>query len=476
MSWSLPEVSAKPDAQPWSPWVCLSLTFAGVFIALVRIVLHSPSGGLPTLASGYWLPLTGYTLAGIMIAITFYLLWWEIQTFRVRNWNNWRRNMHLAWRHQAYQHRCIACHALLMADEQLISRLAGVASENDDELSSRVLPHEAPLIPGILRFEQLCRQLFGQIKPALLQYNLSGSLTVFLQTSAPDKEQELTSFARLWKAEALPRMLDLRVIEAFPASDWNHTLNTVNGPLLVLALHYRQPEEDLPEVACALLLLPEAMMKTSERRDAVRVFRSMPLNTGSLPRELAELRDMAQQPAGIKHLVWHSGLSASSAQALGRVVHELPLPLHADIAAGGIVDFAKISADYGSLAGWLMAAAATEMVNYGPGSHWLLQAEGKQASAMVVGNSLPVIRDKDIKLSPLPYPAGSLSLAVLINVAFFGAVARLSPDWMFSWCGVLSVLLSLATSLPGAVFLLRRALTYLQRPRFIQAAGLARKE
>lgn len=76
--------------------------------------------------------------------------------------------------------------------------------------------------------------------------------------------------------------------------------------MLVLALHYRQPEEVLPEFACALLLLPDAMLKPSERRDAVRVFRAMPLNTGALPRELAELRDMVQQPSGVKHLVWHS--------------------------------------------------------------------------------------------------------------------------------------------------------------------------
>ncbi|HHT0415517.1 TPA: hypothetical protein ACTW9B_003197 [Klebsiella michiganensis] len=247
-----------------------------------------------------------------------------------------------------------------------------------------------------------------------------------------------------------------------------------HSPVLVLALHYRQPEEVLPEFACALLLLPDAMLKPSERRDAVRVFRAMPLNTGALPRELAELRDMVQQPSGVKHLVWHSGLSASSAQALGRVVNELPL--HTDIAAGGIIDFAKISADYGSLAGWLMVAAATEMVNYGPGSHWLLQANDKHASAMVVGNSLPVIRDEAVRMLPLPYPAGSLCLAVLLNVATFGAVARFFPDWMFSWSGVFSMLLSLAVTLPGAVFLLRRSLTYLQRPRFIQAAGLAHKE
>lgn len=116
MGWSLPDVPARPDAQPWSPWVCLSIIFIGVFAALVRVVLSSPAGGLPALESGYWLPLTGYTASGIMIAITFYSLSWEIRTFLVRNWNNWRRNMHLAWQYQAHQHLCVVQHVMLTAD------------------------------------------------------------------------------------------------------------------------------------------------------------------------------------------------------------------------------------------------------------------------------------------------------------------------------------------------------------------------
>lgn len=477
MGWSLPEVPARPDTQPWSPWVCLSITFAGVFIALVRVVLHSPSGSLPTLASGYWLPLTGYTLVGVTITVTFYLLWWEIQTFRVRNWNNWRRNMHLAWQRQAHLHLCVTRHVVLTADPQLLSRLAGVASESSDETSLLTLLPEETFIPGISRFEQLCRLLINQIKTILSQAYPSGPLTVIIQTSAPDKKQEIQYFSLLWEDEKLPWMPDIHALSNSSVfNNWNKFLSTARYPLLVLALHYRQPEEALAEFACALLLLPEAMLKSSEQRDAVRVFRAMPLNTGALPRELAELRDMAQQPSGVKHLVWHSGLSTSSAQALGRVVNDLPLHLHTDIAAGGIIDFAKISADYGHLAGWLMVAAAAEMVNYGPGSHWLLQADDKRAGAMVVGNNLPVICDEDVNILPLPYPAGSLCLAVLLNVAAFGGVARFFPDWLFSWYGVLSMLLSLAVTLPGAVFLLRRALTALQRPHFIQAAGLARKE
>ncbi len=477
MGWSLPNVPARSPAPSWSPWICLAIIFACVFIALVWGVFSSPAGGLPSLASGYWLPLTGFTLFGIMVALTIYFLWWEIPATQVNKWNRWRENMRLIWKYQAHQHLCVTGHVLQAADRQLISRLAGVIPEDNDETPSLTLLPEETLVPGISRFEQLCRLLMNQIKPSLISRCPAGRLRVVIQTSSPNKDREHHCFSRLWEEDKLPWTPDIHILAGSPAfNDWNTHLSTRSDPLLVLALHYRQPEETLPEFACALLLLPETMLKPSERRDAVRVFRAMPLNTGALPRELAGLQDMAQQPTDIKHLVWHSGLSASSGQALGRVVRELPLPVYADIATGGIIDFAKISADYGPLAGWLMVAAATEMVAYGPASHWLLQADGEQACVMVVGNSLPVINNEDAVSPALPYPAGSLCLGMLFNVAAFGAVAHFSSDWLFSWAGVLSVLLSLVITLPGAVFLLRRTLAYLQRPSFIRAAGLAQKE
>lgn len=477
MGWSLPNIPIKESAPAWSPWICWLIIVAGVFVALIQVVMHSPIGGLAKLASGYWLPLTAYTLMGIAIAITLYLLWWEIQSYWVSNWNNWRRNSHLAWQYRAHQHLCVVRHALLTADPQLLPRLVGGVTEPQDDVPPLTLATDKPVIPGIYRFEQLCQHLIQQCKTSLIQRHPSGQLTVLIQTTSMDKEREEEAFIRLWATEGLPWMPTIQFLpDELLCHDWNQRLQATHAPVLVLALHYRQPEENLPEYACALMLFPEAMLKPTERRDAVRVFRAMALNTGALPRELAELRDMAQQPAGIKHLVWYSGLSGSSAQALGRVINELSLPLHADIAAAGIIDFAKISADYGRQAGWLMVAAATEMVNYGPGSHWLLQADNKQAFAMVVGNSLPVIRDEEVKLSPLPYPAGSLCLAILFNIAVFSAVAHFLPDWLFSSYGVLSMLLLLVVTLPGTVFLLRRTLASLQRPRFIQAAGLARKE
>jgi len=477
MGWSLPNIPTRDKAPAWSPWICLLIIVAGLFVALVQVVMHSPGGGLPTLASGYWLPLTAYTLVGISTAIALYLLWWEARSYWVYNWNNWRQDTRLAWQYYAHQHLCVVRHAVLTADPQLLPRLAGGATERQDDGPPLTLATDKPVIPGVFRFEQLCQQLIQQHRTSLIQRYPSGPLTVLIQTISMDKEREKEAFSRLWAAEGLPWTPTIQFLpDELLCHDWNQRLQATHAPVLVLALHYRQPEENLPEFACALMLFPEAMLKPAEQRDAVRVFRAMPLNTGALPRELAELRDIAQQPAGIKHLVWYSGLSGSSAQALGRVVNGLPLPLHEDIASAGIIDFAKISANYGHLAGWLMVAAATEMVNYGPGSHWLLQADNKQACAVVVGNSLPVIRDEEVRRSPLPYPAGSLCLGILLNIAVFSVVARFFPDWLFSWYGVLSMLLSLVATLPGSVFLLRRTLASLQRPRFIQAAGLARKE
>ena len=477
MGWSLPNVLPRPDAPSWSPWVCLSIIFSGLSMALVWVILFSPEGNLPTLKSGYWLPLSVYILLGIIVLITFYTVCWEILSYRVYKWNSWRRNMRLAWQSQAHQHLYVARHTVLTADLHFFPNLASGVTTDRGEASPLTLATVEPINPGILRFEELCRQLLRECRVSLLEQYPSGQLTVLIQTTAADKAAEEASFIQLWLQEALPWSAAIHVLpNELPSNSWNNYLAVVRTPLLVLAMHYRQPDENVPEFACALLLFPETMLKPSEQRDAVRVFRAMPLKTEALPRELAELRDMAQQPPHIKHLVWFSGLPASASQAVGRVVRNLPLPLHDDIATGGVIDFTKVCADYGHCAGWLMVAAATEMVNYGPGSHWLLQSDGKQASAMVLGNSLPVIHDEDRGRLSLPYPAGSLCFALFINTVAYGVMSHLFPQWLFSWSGVISVLLSLMVTLPGAVFILRLAITYLLRPRFIQAVRLAKKE
>jgi hypothetical protein len=148
---------------------------------------------------------------------------------------------------------------------------SGCCVENSDETSLLTLLPEEAFIPGISRFEQLCRLLINQIKTILSQAYPSGPLTVIIQTSATDKKRN-SVFSLLWEDEALPWMRYSCLIQFVVFNNWNKFLSTAHYPLLVLALHYRQPEEALAEFACALLLLPEAMLKSSEQRDAVQYF------------------------------------------------------------------------------------------------------------------------------------------------------------------------------------------------------------
>ncbi|EKK1977166.1 TPA: hypothetical protein H5W49_001633 [Escherichia coli] len=477
MGWSKPKIPTSKDVQRWSPWVCLFILFAGAFVALTYGILHSPADGLPALASGYWLPLTGRMMAGVMTALTGYLLWWEFQAYYVWCWNSRRHSALLVWQQRAHQHRYLACHVLLTSDTQLLPRLAGTSYKDNNNDPPLTLLAEEPLIPGIARFEQLCQLLINQIKASLIQHYPSGQMTVLIETSASDKERERTTLIRLWKEDELPWILDIHMSPTpLPLSDENNHLFDIDNPVLVLALHYRQPEENLPEFASALLLLPPELLKVSIRRDTVRVFRPMPLNIDAISRELTELRDMAQQPVNARYLVWHSGLTQASQQALGRVVNDLPLSLHNDIATGGIIDVDKVIAAYGPPAGWLMVATAAEMVRYGPGSHWLLQVRNKQASAVVTGNGYPAINQEYLDTTSSPYPAGSLMLAVMLNILVLWFIGRYSQEWLFSWAGVAMTLLLMIVTLPGIVFGLRSAVAHLQYPRFIQAIVRAQKE
>ncbi|SFN15037.1 hypothetical protein SAMN05428971_0260 [Candidatus Pantoea varia] len=476
MGWSQPNVPVKDDARSWSPWICLFIIFAGIFFALIWVVLHSSVGGVPSLASGYWLPLTMKTLAGISVAIAAYLLWWEIQAVSVWNWNVWRRNMNILWRKRAHQHIFVAHYVTLTADPQLLPRLAGVATENGDDAPALTLLPDEPLIPGISRFEQLCRLLINQIKSSLFQRHSTGPLTVLVQTSASDNEQELRSFTRLWADEKLPWTPDIQILpNEYPFSRWDNVVSSTRVPVLVVALHYRQPGESLAEFACALLLTPGSMLASADRKIATRLFRAMPLNSVALIHELKELRDMGQQPANQKHLVWHAGLAAGPRQSLGRMLNELSLPLYDDVCAGGVVDFDKKCGIYGGLVGWLMVAAATEMASYGPRSQWLLCESEKEAWAVVLGQGAPVTEGESGISSPPPYPAGSMLLALLFNVGLFSVIQHY-PSLAFSWAGVVILFVSLVVTLPCTAFLLRNMIARLQHPLFVKAAGQSGKE
>ncbi|MBV8041526.1 hypothetical protein [Pluralibacter sp.] len=476
MGWSLPNIPVKNETRAWSPWICLLIILTGIFCGLVRVVLHSPVGGLPSLASGYWLPLTMKTLTGIAIAITAYSLWWETQAVSVWNWNEWRQNMHNLWRARVHQHLFVVRHVTLSSDPQLLPRLVGVVQESDDDSPPLTVLPDEQLTPGISRFEQLCRVLSDRTKGELLKRYPSGHLTVLVQTSTSDNEQELQVLHRLWNDEQFPWTPEIHILSnALPYGDWNQTVLSSCDPVLVLALHYRQPGESLPEFASALLFVPGSLLAAEEQKTAIRLFRAMPLNSSALLLELKALRDMGQQSANKKHLVWHSGLPDAPSLGVGRILNELSLPLYSDIGTGGVIDFDAHFGGYGGLSGWLMVAVASEMTRYGVSSQWLLCENENESWAVTLGNCAPVMDMEPGSASRPPFPAGSVMLALLFNAAVVGIIQHI-PSLAFSWTGIVILLFSLIVTLPGIAFLLRHIIARVQHSQFIKAARQSGKE
>ncbi|MBA0190692.1 hypothetical protein [Pectobacterium odoriferum] len=471
MGWSVPEVPARAPATAWSPWVCLFIILFGVFIGLAWAMFSAPAGGLSFPSSGLWLPLTGYMLVSIMAAITVYLLWWEGLALGSYYWNSWRLNMRAAWQRQAHQYLCVASQVILTPDPQCIPQLIGLASSDDSENKPTTLLPAESLIPGISRFEKLCQTLITQATASLARWYPVGPITVVIQTSAdiPEQQQRITE---IWQQQALPWSATIEVLPAvFPFEYWNNQLLATSHPVLVLALHYRQPDETQAEFASALLLAPASLLSVVEQRDAVRLFRAMPLKISKLTAELKELRDMAQQPAEAVRLVWFSGLTAPQSQRLTTATYDLSLSLCSSAPMAGVIDFDKGSERYGYLAAWLMISAATEAVNYDMGSHWLVWADDQQAWAMAAGSQTPVPDHEPEIAQAAPFPAGGMMLAILLNALLLWFLASSYPTGLFSWWGTTCVLLVLGITLPGIALIVRKIASRLLLPEFIRAAG-----
>ncbi|EMB4323193.1 hypothetical protein RJ492_002718 [Pluralibacter gergoviae] len=480
MGWSLPEVPEREAAPSWSPWFCLLIIILGLFAGLLVAVLTSPATGLPSLSSGHWLPLTAWTFAGISAAIAIYSFCQEMLAIRVWNWNAWCRNMRLRWRLRwrlrAHQHLAILGHVFAAADVGLLSRLAHTQEgDSADTPPLTLLPGE-PLTPGISRFEQLLRHLIAQITPSIRRRYPSGPLQIIVQTNGRDKGRESHAFHRVWTAGSLPWKAEVHLQEAGPSfGDWERFLGAARNPVLVLAMHYRQPDDLLPEFTSALFLMPQPMLNPDEQKNALRLFRAMPLDIRTLAAELGELRDMALTPASKKHLVWHSGLSDAPRQSVGRVLNDLSVPLYDSMGTGGVIDYDTACARYGGLAGWAMAGAAADMAARGPACQWLLLEGEGDAWAVALGNVPPALGHDGFVVPP-PFPAGSVLMALLLNAGLYGLMIRSFPSAAFSWPGIVLLLLSLIVTLPGLPILLRRAVAYFQRPEFIRAARWSGKE
>ena len=256
MGWSLPEVPEKEQAPSWSPWFCLLIIFLGLFIGLLVAVLKSPTTGLPSLSSGAWLPLTVWIFAGISAAIAVYSFCWETRAIRVWNWNEWCRNMRLKWRLRAHQHLVILSHVFIAADMGLLPRLAHTQEEGSADIPPLTVLPDEPLTPGISRFEQLLHHLIAQITPSIQRYYPVGSLQIIVQTNGSDKDRESQSFHRIWSVGPTPWNVDVHFQDADSSfGDWNQFVGSTKRPVLVLAMHYRLPDDVLPEFASALFLM-----------------------------------------------------------------------------------------------------------------------------------------------------------------------------------------------------------------------------
>lgn len=476
MGWSLPEVPEKEQAPSWSPWICLLIIILGLFTGLLVALLKSPVTGLLTLSSGAWLTLTTQTFAGISAAIAVYTFGQEMLAIRVWNWNEWCRNMRLKWRLRAQQHLVILNHVFITADTGLLARLAHTQEgESADTPPLTMFPDE-PLTPGISRFEQLLRHLIAQITPSIRRRYPSGPLQIIVQTNGSDKERESQSFHRFWSAGSPPWKTQVLFQDAGSSfDDWNQFMGSTMRPVLLLAMHYRLPNDVLQEFGSALFLMPPSMLNRGEQKNALRLFRAMPLNTRTLATELNELRDMALTPASKKHLVWHSGLSDAPRQSVSRVLNDLSVPLYDSIGTGGVIDYDTASVRYGGLAGWAMIGAAAEMAAYGPDCQWLILEGEDDAWVVTLGNAAPAVGHDHFVIQP-PFSGGSVLMGLLLNAGLYSLMIRYFPSTAFSWSGISLLLLSLIVTLPGLTILLRRITAHLQRPEFIRVARHSGKE
>lgn len=97
MSWSVPQARLPQKPMSWSPWVCVFIFLTAFALALVWVVLGTPSTGLYPLSSGHYLPLTGFTLVGILSCLSLYLLIWEAGALMYYSWTHWQANTNAVW-------------------------------------------------------------------------------------------------------------------------------------------------------------------------------------------------------------------------------------------------------------------------------------------------------------------------------------------------------------------------------------------
>lgn len=475
MGWSVPQAEPQQKPPAWSPWVCVFIFLLAFALALVWVVLDTPSTGLYPLSSGHYLPLTGFTLVGILSCLSLYLLIWEAGALMYYSWTHWQANTNAAWQNWTHQHLHIVDSVNFTTRLDLYPQVAGLSRpESDNEEPAVLLFPEDEAPPGIYRFEIICRHILTSFEDAIKALNLPKQVTfrLFVQTQTEVTETHVLYLEELWQTLYPGYSLQVNPVRPQASLETVGTGLDAHTPSLVIAMQYYDGVEEKPlsEIATGLLLSPADSLRPDTLQNAPQLFRAMPLNLKKLPEDLLELRDMTQQPAESLRLLWFSGLTDTLRQKLNAVVHDLKLPLRNEAPMGGQLDFDKGCGMYGSLSGWLMIGAAADMIKRGQGSQGVLATAEESAWAVVVGSQAPVQADYHSQLPRDVYPAGCLVASLLFNLVLFWSLGNAFPDWLFSFWGAITLILTLVVTMIGSAVGLRILLNRLLEPHFIRSA------
>ena len=475
MGWSVPQAEPQQKPPAWSPWVCVFIFLLAFALALVWVVLDTPSTGVYPLSSGHYLPLTGFTLVGILACLSLYLLSWEVGALMYYDWTHWQANTNAAWQNWTHQHLHIVDSVNFTTRLDLYPQIAGLSrSKFDEEEPAVLLFPDDDTPPGIYRFEIICRHILTSFEAAIKTLNLPGQGTVslYVQTQTDLTETHILYLKELWQTLYPENILQIKPVGPQASLETLGSCLDARIPSVVIAMQYYDGGEEKPlcEIATGLLLSPARLLKPDAQKNSPQLFRAMPLNMEKLPDDLRELRDMTQQPADSLRLVWFSGLTDTLRQKLNAVVHDLKLPLRLEAPMGGQLDFDKGCTGYGPLSGWLMLGAAAEMVKRGTGSQWVVAASEESAWAVVVGTNAPVQADYHSQLPHDVYPAGCVVASLLFNLVLFWSLGHAFPDWLFSFWGAVTLILTLVVTMIGSAVGLRMMLSRLLEPSFIRSA------
>ncbi|MCX2946543.1 hypothetical protein ORG37_26050, partial [Rahnella perminowiae] len=94
----------------------------------------------------------------------------------------------------------------------------------------------------------------------------------------------------------------------------------------------------------------------------------------------------------------------------------------------------------------------------------------ESAWAVVVGDQAPVQADYHSQLPRDVYPAGCLVASLLFNLVLFWSLGHAFPDWLFSFRGTITLILTLVVTMIGSAVGLRIILNRLLEPHFIRSA------